>query len=298
MKHIGIITKPAKHEALVVLRELIPWLKWHGYDKIYLDKDAAAVLSSESAISPAFSPVFSIKGYEKEDIAALSQLIIVLGGDGTMLSVARLTAGLQTPILGINLGSLGFITEIHRHEIFDALLLVLSDQCPIEERVMLEAYVKRQGELVTKYVALNDVVINKGALARIFDTETLIDGRYVTTFKADGLIVATPTGSTAYSLSAGGPILYPTLRCMLITPICSHTLTNRPIVIEDSMSIEIVIKSESEDIYLTVDGQIGRNLCCEDIVEVKKAPFVARLYMPYTRDYFQVLREKLKWGER
>lgn len=284
MERIGIITKPGQTEALAILAELIPWLKKRGKDKIYIDKLSASALS--------------IKGWEKEELAKNIDLMIVLGGDGTMLSVARLLAGTEVPIVGINLGTLGFITEINRTETYDVLSRVLDNQCKIETRVMLKATVKRSGKNVANYTGLNDVVINKGALARIFDTETLIDGQYLNTFRADGLIVSTPTGSTAYSLSAGGPILYPTLKCMIITPICSHTLTNRPIVIEDTMVVESVIKSESEDIYLTVDGQIGFSLKLGDKVRVEKAPFTTKLYMPHTRNYFQVLREKLKWGER
>ncbi|MBF0521289.1 MAG: NAD(+)/NADH kinase, partial [Nitrospirae bacterium] len=167
-----------------------------------------------------------------------------------------------------------------------------------EDRIMLNASVIRDGKTLATYTVLNDVVVTKGALARIFDLEMFIDGAYVTTFRADGLIVSSPTGSTAYSLSAGGPILYPTLHCFVVTPICSHTLTNRPIVVNDDMSIEIVVGSGSEDVYLTLDGQLGQHLKEKDVVSVKRSAHMTRLLIPCERDYFQILREKLKWGER
>ncbi|KJU86345.1 inorganic polyphosphate/ATP-NAD kinase [Candidatus Magnetobacterium bavaricum] len=239
-----------------------------------------------------------IKGYERCALPDLVDMIIVLGGDGTMLSVARLVAERDVPIFGINLGGLGFITEVSKGEALDALEKVIAQDYVIEERIMLHTRIIRDGHPLHEFTVLNDVVINKGALARIFDIEIFIERKYVTTFKADGLIIATPTGSTAYSLSAGGPILYPTLHCIVITPICSHTLTNRPIVIEDGMLIEARVNPGSKDISLTLDGQIGRALCDNDVIEIRKSDHVTRLLLPTQRDYFQVLREKLKWGER
>ncbi len=283
MKKIGIISKPGRPEPQEILKELLPRLRQQGHEA-YVDPDTAALLK--------------IEGHTRAEIASLVDAVIVLGGDGTMLSVSRLVAEKGIPILGVNLGTMGFITEINRDEIYQAVDAMLSDTCIIEERLMLCARIVREGEKIAEYTVLNDVVINKGALARIIDLEALINGVYVTTFKADGLIISTPTGSTAYSLSAGGPILYPTLSSIVLTPICSHTLTNRPIVLPDEFKVEITLKTLSEDVYLTLDGQVGFSLRKDDIIEVDKSPFKTRLLMPCVRDYFNVLRTKLKWGER
>lgn len=283
MKNIGIICKVGKPEPSEILREFLPWLKEKGYE-VFLDSETASILN--------------VQGYERSQIPSLVDVIIVLGGDGTMLSVARLVGSRGIPILGINLGGLGFITEVNRDEIKDAVEKVLKGECSEEERIMLEADVYRRGEKIADFIVLNDVVINKGALARIIDLETYINRSYVTTFKSDGLIVSTPTGSTAYCLSAGGPILYPTLKSFVLTPICPHTLTNRPIVLPDNFIINITLISESEDVFLTLDGQIGFSLKKDDMVEIKKSEYSTRLLIPCGRDYFEVLRTKLKWGER
>jgi len=283
MKKIGIICKSGRDEPKEILDRLLPWLNQKGYETL-VDPEAAEKLN--------------VKGFPRSVIASLSDVVLVLGGDGTMLSVSRLVAEKGIPILGINLGSLGFITEVNREEIFDAVEKMLSDGCAVEERLMLTARIHRGGIKITEYIVLNDVVINKGALARIIDLETYINGTYVTTFKADGLIISTPTGSTAYSLSAGGPILYPTSNSMVLTPICSHTLTNRPIVLPDDFKIEVVLKTLSEDVYLTLDGQAGFSLRIDDVIEVIKSSFRTKLLVPVERNYFDVLRTKLKWGER
>lgn len=283
MRKIGIICKPERSEPIEILRDFLPWLEERGCE-IFLDAEAAATIGRE--------------GHLRGEIAATAEAVIVLGGDGTMLSVSRLVADKEIPILGINLGSLGFITEVNREDLYGAVEKMLSGECGVEERLMLTARIRRDGETIFEYPVLNDVVVNKGALARIIDLETYVNGSYVTTFKADGLIISTPTGSTAYSLSAGGPILYPTLECMVLTPICSHTLTNRPIVLPDDFTVEVIMKSLSEDVVLTLDGQAGFPLRMDDVVEISKARFKARLLMPVERDYFEVLRTKLKWGER
>jgi NAD+ kinase len=283
MKKIGIICKTGRNEPQEILQELLPLLRQKGCEA-FVDAETAAALN--------------IKGFTRGEIASLAEIVLVLGGDGTMLSVSRLVAPKGIPILGINLGSLGFITEVNRDEIFSAVDKMLNDGCAIEERMMLSAAIHRNGKKIADYTVLNDVVINKGALARIIDLETNINSRYVTTYKADGLIISTPTGSTAYSLSAGGPILYPTLDSIVVTPICSHTLTNRPIVVPGNSKIEIIIKSLSEDVFLTLDGQVGFSLRMDDVVEISKSPFKTKLLVPIERDYFQVLRTKLKWGER
>lgn len=283
MQRVGIICKTGRQEPLDILKEFLPWLRQKGCE-VFIDSDTASVLN--------------MHGYERSVIPSLVDLIIVLGGDGTMLSVARLVGGRGIPILGINLGGLGFITEVNRNEIREAVEEVLSGSCSIEERIMLKAVVYRLNEKIAEFIVLNDVVINKGALARIIDLETYVNNDYLANFKADGLIISTPTGSTAYSLSAGGPILYPTLKSIVLTPICPHTLTNRPVVLPDNFIINATLISESEDVFLTLDGQVGFSLKKNDKVEVKKADFTTKLLIPCGRNYFEILRTKLKWGER
>jgi len=283
IQRIGIICKTGRPEPIEILKDFLPWIRSKGYN-VFLDNETAEVLN--------------IEGHVRSQIPSLVDLIIVLGGDGTILSVARLIGSRGIPILGINLGGLGFITEVNRDELIDAVEKTISGNCFIEERIMLSTNVYRHGEKIADFVVLNDVVINKGALARIIDLETNVNKSYLTTFRADGLIISTPTGSTAYSLSAGGPILYPTLNCFILTPICPHTLTNRPIVLPDDFIINVELISESEDVFLTLDGQVGFSMRKNDIVEVKKAEFTTRLLIPCERDYFEVIRTKLKWGER
>ncbi|HBG93256.1 MAG: NAD(+) kinase [Nitrospirae bacterium RIFOXYB2_FULL_43_5] len=283
MKKIGIISKAGRTEPAEILKDFLPWLNNRGLE-VFLDTETASLLK--------------MKGSPRSEMPSLVDMIVVLGGDGTMLNVARLVCERGVPILGVNLGGLGFITEVQKEEICDAMDKTLSGEYSIEDRMMLTAHIHRHGEKIAEYTVLNDVVINKGALARIIDLETYINKAYVTIFKADGLIVSTPTGSTAYSLSAGGPVLYPTLDCIILTPICPHTLTNRPTVLPDDALIEIMLKSVSEDVFLTLDGQVGFSLRKDDVVEIKRSPFKTRLIIPFERDYFQILRTKLKWGER
>lgn len=283
MKKIGIITKLKKPEAIEVVNKLNPWLK---------EKDRDTFIDIETATS------IGEKGFQRSEIPSLVDMIIVLGGDGTLLSVVRLVGDLGIPILGVNLGGLGFITEVPLDELYTTLERIFNNDYFIEERLMLIAQVRRRGERIAEYNVLNEVVINKGALARIIDLETYINKTYVTTFKADGIILSTPTGSTAYSLSAGGPIIYPTLNSFIITPICPHTLTNRPLVLPDDFLVEIALKSESGDVFLTLDGQVGFSLKYGDVVEVKKSQGKIKLISSPKRDYFKILRTKLKWGER
>jgi NAD+ kinase len=283
MKRIGIICKLSRKEPQEILKALLPWLRQKGCE-VFVDRETAVQIN--------------VTGYDRKEIPSLVDAVLVLGGDGTMLSVHRLVAGKGIPVLGVNLGSLGFLAEVSKEDIFTSVEKMLAGGCRVEERLMLKAMIQRKGETIEEYRVLNDVVINKGALARIIDLETFIDKTYVTTFKADGLIISTPTGSTAYSLSAGGPILYPTLESIVVTPICSHTLTNRPIVLPDQVVIEIGLKSLSEDVFLTLDGQVGCSLKPDDIIEIRKAEYKARLLVPGEKGYFDVLRTKLKWGER
>lgn len=279
---IGIITKKDHPEASGILKDLLPWLAQRGAEVVVEDH----VTSSTD-----------IKKASAEEIASFSDVIVVLGGDGTMLTAARLAAGRNIPLLGINLGGLGFITEIHKEELYDAVGMILNGECQKEQRMMLDAEVIRNGEKVSGFIALNDVAVIRGALAKIIDFETTINGAYVTLFKADGIIVSTPTGSTAYSLSAGGPILYPTLDGIVLTPICPHTLTNRPITLPGDSTVEITLKSSS-DVILACDGQTNVSLKENDRILIKKSLKTTTLLMPCGRDHFKVLREKLKWGER
>jgi len=283
MKKIGIIGKTGKQETLDILTELVPWLKSRGHE-VYVDIENATVMN--------------IEGTPRSQMSSLVDMIIVLGGDGTMIGVARLVAENGIPILGVNIGGLGFLTAVSRDELYEVLGRVLADDCHVEERIMLNACVLRHSECIAEYIVMNDVVVNKGALARIVDLETYVNNTYISTFKADGLIVSTPTGSTAYALSAGGPILYPTINSIVLAPICPHTLTNRPIVLPDDVKIEIMLRSCNEDVFLTLDGQMGFSLRQNDIIEVKKSQYRARLYIPCERDYFEIIRTKLKWGER
>ncbi len=235
----------------------------------------------------------------EEEIRDQADLVVVLGGDGTLISVARLFSDKDVPILGVNLGSLGFLTEITVEELYPRLELCLQSAPRVSARMMLMVTLLREGKPQEVYHVLNDVVINKGAMARIVDLETKINRQFLTTYKADGLIVATPTGSTGYSLSAGGPIIQPQMCCIVITPICPHTLTNRPIVVTDEAIISVTIKSTFEEkVYLTLDGQVGIELQEGDSVEVRKALNKTSLVVSRSRDYFELLRTKLKWGER
>ncbi len=223
-------------------------------------------------------------------------LVVVLGGDGTLLKAARLYGHLDAPILGVNLGGLGFLTEISMDEfrlLFDG---ILQGDYQTENRMVLTAGIIRAGEAHPVIPFLNDVVINKGALARIIDLETSIGGQFVTSYRGDGLIVATPTGSTAYNLSAGGPILHPSLKTILITPICPFTLTNRPIILQDDAVIDIRLGSKASEVWLTFDGQVGYPLEAEDLVRVQKAGKTIRLIKTPFKNYFEILRTKLKWG--
>ncbi len=283
MKRIGIVAKQGRAEPVEVLKDLIPYLKDRGYE-VFIEKWAARELG--------------IHGHTRDELPELIDLLIVLGGDGTMLSAARLVAEREIPLLGINLGGLGFITEINLSEMYDLLDDLLNERCIVEERMMIDASVFRGGKMLTHHTVLNDVVITKGALARIIDLKTTINRLYVSTFKADGLIIATPTGSTAYNLSAGGPILHPSMESFVITPICPHTLTNRPIVISCDSEISVNLESESEDVFLTLDGQVGLAIRRDDRVVIRKSPYRTKLLIPCERDYFQILREKLQWGKR
>ena len=286
MNRVGIIAKKNKPEGVAIVRNLVEWLNPKKIE-VYIEEEIGKLLS------PAlWKPV------QREAIPTDMEMIVVLGGDGTLLSVARQVWNKNIPILGVNLGGLGFLTEITLDELYPVLERVLRDDFETDERDVLNAEVIRRGERVAEFIVLNDAVINKGALARIIDLETTINGEYLSTFRSDGLIISTPTGSTAYNLSAGGPIVFPSLHTIIITPICPHTLTIRPIIIPDHVRIRALLKSRNEEVTLTLDGQQGFALEFEDVVEVRKAEGrILLIKSPYRR-YFELLREKLKWGER
>jgi NAD+ kinase len=225
-------------------------------------------------------------------------LLVVLGGDGTLLSAVRALEGCEVPILGVNLGFLGFLTEITLDELYPTLDAVLEGKTGVDGRMVLEASVERRGSPRGTYRVLNDVVVNKGAVARISDVEVRVDGRYLTNYKADGLIVATPTGSTAYSLSAGGPIVDPQLPAILLTPICPHTLTHRPLLLDHTATVEIRLVSKNGEVFLSLDGQEGFELQEDDLVRIRQSDRRALLVQSPSRDYYQVLRRKLVWGGR
>lgn len=283
---VGIISRPRREDIARVVPPLIAWLRAHN---------AKVVCDSETAgcIGPLAGEMRN-----REELPGCSDLLIVLGGDGTLLSAARQAAERKVPILAVNLGGLGFLTTVAQDEIYQILEEILANKHRVSERVMLEAKVVRNGAVIRRQIALNDAVLNKAALARIMDLELHVDGEYVTTYKADGLILSTPTGSTAYSLAAGGPIVYPIVEAFVVTPICPHTLTNRPLVIPDSAKIEIDFKAEDDAVFLTLDGQVGIELFRGDHIIVQQAPEKLYLVRPAKKTYYEILRNKLKWGER
>jgi NAD+ kinase len=284
MDTIGLVVKRNKPEAITLGRELAAWLHAHG--KTILPED-------ETCQELGFT-----QGWRKVEIMQRADLVIVLGGDGTLLSVARRASTREVPILGVNMGGLGFLTETTTSELFSALERALAGEYELERRSLLEAVLVRGGERVGAFQVLNDVVINKGALARIIDLEVWVGDEYLCTYKADGLIVATPTGSTAYSLAAGGPIIDPAVGVVVLTPICPHTLTNRPIVLPDHAYVQVVLRTVDEDVILTLDGQEGQPLRTGDTVGVKRSGITVSLIKSPNRTFFDVLRSKLRWGER
>lgn len=283
MKNIAIFAKVHDPRCQDVALQLISWLKGKNLTPLVEAHLARHIDFKENIIT---------------DIPPDTEMVVVLGGDGTLISVARMIGDREVPILGVNLGSLGFLTEITLDELCASVERYSTGDYKISERMMLKVTVVRNGELIEEKRVLNDVVITKGALARIIDLETTINDSYLTTFKGDGLIISTPTGSTGYSLSANGPILYPELECFVITPICPHTLTNRPIVVASDSLISVELKCLKEDVFLTLDGQVGIELKCGDEIRVRKSEYQTRLIISYSKDYFEILRTKLKWGER
>jgi NAD+ kinase len=285
IKRIGIVSKPKKLEIGEIVPPLLKWLRDRDIE-VCIDKETGAITNhAEYCLT-------------RNEMPSKVDLVIVLGGDGTLLATARALRGKPVPILAVNLGGLGFLTVITQEELYPTLESVLKGEHRSERRVQLEGSLVRADEVITSFLALNDAVLNKGAISRILDFELRVNGQFVSSYKSDGLIVSTPTGSTAYSLAAGGPITMPSVEAFIVTPICAHTLTHRPLVIPDKASIEIAVTTLREAAYLTVDGQVGIATHSEDRVCLKKADSYVELIQSAGKDYFRILQQKLRWGER
>jgi NAD+ kinase len=283
-KKIGVISRPRRSNLSSIAPPLLKWLESRGMDVIY-DLETAGALPKPA------------KGQSREEVAAGSELLLVLGGDGTLLAAARVAAPIGIPILPINMGSLGFLTSFMTDELYPALEDVLASRVIISERVMLHVELHRHSKCIDKQSVLNEVVVNKGALARMIEMELVIDSDFVCRYRADGLIVASPTGSTAYSLSAGGPIVHPSVPSFIITPICPHTLSDRPVVISDTSVIDVKLSAGTESVFLTLDGQKGIPLQATDRIHITRAKELLKLIQTPNKSYFEILRSKLKWGE-
>ena len=279
---IGIVANVAKEKSSEYALRLKKWLLDRGV-QVFLD-EAVAYRIGES------------EGMERGKLAAASDLIVVFGGDGTMLRAARAVCGHDIPILGINIGGLGYLTEVNLNEMTDAMERILKSDFRTEQRMMLDIAITRRGDQAGEGTVLNEVVINRDNLSRIVELETAVNGRHLATFKADGLIIATPTGSTAYSLSAGGPIIFPEQNAMILNPICAHTLTNRPVVLPEDVAVQVVLWTKEQGATLTLDGQVSYTLASGDTISVRKSSYVTTLVASPHRDYLEILRTKLGWG--
>lgn len=288
IKRVGIVVKPHHPEALKTLCGVIDWLHQRGIGLAggpEIERDRIALETG-----------CAVEVIETEKLAASVDLMLVLGGDGTMIATARMLGDTEVPVLGVNYGGLGYLAEFRIEELYSALEAIIDGNYIVEKRVMLAVELLRGDESVTRSRVLNDVVINKSALARIIEIEAYFNQQFVNSFRADGLIVSTPTGSTAYNLSAGGPVIYPTMNAVVVTPICPFTLSNRPIVVPDESLIELRLITQNEDVALTLDGQVGFPLKPEDRVVIRKSRTSFNLVQPMNRNYFEVLRDKLRWG--
>lgn len=283
-KFVGIISKPDKPELVQILPRLFQWFEKRDY-RIVVDPETGIYTAGREVV-------------QRPDFAKLPlDFVVVLGGDGTLLSTSRVVASAGIPVLGVNLGSLGFLTEVPLNELYEALDDVDQKRAQVETRSMVQCELIRSETQVVRYVALNDVIVNKSAIARLNSYDVYVDHAFVTNYKADGLIISTPTGSTAYSMAAGGPILMPSVDAFVITPVSPHSLTHRPLVVRDSVEIEIVVKTGQEEAYLSVDGQVGVPLRDGDRVLCRKADYTVNL-LRIRKAFFEVLRAKLKWGQR
>jgi NAD+ kinase len=284
MKTAAIISKPSNPDLHQIVPEVLLWFADHKYH-VVMDSETAAYSAKGEVVS------------RREIASKKPEFALVLGGDGTLLSAARAISQAGIPMLAVNLGSLGFLTEVPLDDLFQTLESVDTGDCPIESRSVLECRLMRAGECQETYFALNDVVVNKSAIARLVGFDLFIDDSFVLEYKADGVIVATPTGSTAYSLAAGGPVLMPAVGAFVITPVCPHALTHRPLVVRDSVEVQVLVKSDHEQAFLTIDGQVGIPVEPDDRVYCRKAQHEVKLFR-MRRTFFDVLRSKLKWGQR
>ncbi len=280
----GIISKPAVPAAAEVVPKLLAWLEARAIRVRYDQRTAFYAMRDD--------------GLARDDVPEGCDLVIVLGGDGTLLSAARAIGGREIPLFAVNLGGLGFLTAITIDELYPELERALRGEHRIGRRKLLHAEVRRGGAVVSRYEALNDVVLTKAAIARMIDLDAFVDDQFMCAYKADGLIVSTPTGSTAYSLSAGGPIIFPSVPTICLTPICPHMLTNRPVLVSEASVVEIRCRGEDASVFLTIDGQIGEPLEKDDSVICRSSQYALHLIRPPRMMFFDVLRQKLKWGER
>ena len=288
VRRVGVLVKPNQPEALQTICRLVEWCARHditvaGGPRLRREEIEAGTGCTVESVS-------------HEELVRGADIVVVLGGDGTMIGAARMVGDAETPVLGVNFGTLGYLADFTVEDMIPALEAVLAGDYTIDRRLMLAATVERNGERLMHDRVLNDVVISKSALARIIEIEAWVDDKFVNCFRADGLIISTPTGSTAYNLSAGGPVIYPSMEAVVITPICPHTLSNRPLVVPDDAEFALVLKTPREEVALTLDGQVGMPLEYEDRVTVRKSRTGFRLIQAHTRNYFDVLRNKLKWG--
>ncbi|MGA7754360.1 MAG: NAD(+)/NADH kinase [Candidatus Sulfotelmatobacter sp.] len=283
-KTAAIISRPGRPAVAEILPGLLSWLAEHGY-KVIVDLETSKYASEQEPVA------------RGEMASRPLDLVVVLGGDGTLLSAARVTAAIDVPLLGVNLGSLGFLTEVPPQSLYAMLDAIAEGRAPVEHRSLMQCDLLRGDTVRGSYLVFNDAVVNKTTLARLNTYDLYIDKVYVSSYRADGMIVATPTGSTAYSLSAGGPVLMPTVKALIVTPVAPHSLTHRPLVVPDSSEIEILLRSEEEVAYLSLDGQPGLDLSDGDRVRCRRSEHEVNLFRSGS-DFFQALRTKLKWGER
>jgi NAD+ kinase len=283
-KTAAVISRPGRPQVAEIMPDLLNWFMEHNY-RVIVDEHTARYVSSRELVPR------SAMGSRALD------LVVVLGGDGTLLSAARITAAIDVPLLGVNLGSLGFLTEVPLQSLYSMLDAIAQGRAPIEQRTLIKVEIHRDGVVRGSYLVFNDAVVNKTPLARLNTYDLYVDKTFVSGYRADGMIIATPTGSTAYSLSAGGPVLMPSVRALVITPVAPHSLTHRPLVVPDSSEIEILLRSEEEVAYLSLDGQPGLDLRDGDRVRCRRSEHMVSLFRTGT-DFFTVLRSKMKWGER
>jgi len=288
IERIGIVLKPHQPEALKTICELVVWLAERNITLVGGPEIERERIEHQTGCG--------VDQLESESIAAGVDLILVLGGDGTMIATARMIGDQEVPVLGVNYGGLGYLAEFRIAELYTALESILSGNYRLDRRVMLAVELKSGDAPPKPSRVLNDVVINKSALARIIEIEAYLNRQFINSFRADGLIVSTPTGSTAYNLSAGGPVIFPSMNAVVITPICPFTLSNRPIVVPDDDEIELLLKTDNEEVALTLDGQVGFPLKVEDRIAIRKSRTTFNLIQPMNRNYFDVLRDKLRWG--